>query len=137
GGRHVDHRRRHGVAGLGLVTPVAGQGAGGAEGRLQLTGDDVVPLLLGHVHEHAVAEDAGVVDQAVDLAVGVDGGVEQGLGTGHRPDVVRPGHRLPAGRHDLVDDGLGDGRVGPRAVGLAADVVHDHPAALGGDAAGV
>src|SRR6185437_16346826 len=79
----------------------------------------------------------GVVDQAVDLAVGVDGGVEQGLGTGHRPDVVRPGHRLPAGRHDLVDDGLGDGRVGPRAVGLAADVVHDHPAALGGDAAGV
>jgi len=36
-------------------------------------GDDGVPLFFAHVEDHAVAEDAGVVDEDVEAAEGVEG----------------------------------------------------------------
>ena len=44
----------------------------GREVPLQVDGDHRVPLLLRHVHDHPVAEDAGVVDEDVDPAEVVD-----------------------------------------------------------------
>ena len=58
---------------LDLLAPVGGGVAGRGEGALEVHLDDRVPLLLGHVDEHAVAQDAGVVDEHVEVAEGVDG----------------------------------------------------------------
>ena len=46
--------------------PVRGGELGGVEGALQVHPDHVVPLLLGHVEDHPVAQDAGDVDQHVE-----------------------------------------------------------------------
>ena len=60
------------LAGLGLLAPVGGGVAARGERALEVDGDDGVPLLLGHVGEHAVAQDAGVVDDDVEVAERVD-----------------------------------------------------------------
>ena len=108
----VDARRRRGVdeagvdvlAGLRPVTPVGGGEVRRAGGALQVHLDDGVPLGLAHVGQHAVAQDAGVVDQHVEAAVGVDGLGDDALGAAPVADVVGVGHRLAAGGDDLVDD---------------------------------
>ena len=83
--------------GLGLRPPVGGRVAGGHEVALQVDVDDRVPLLLGHVDEHPVAQDAGVVDQDVEVAEGLDGGVDETLAALPVGNVVGVGHRLAAG----------------------------------------
>ncbi len=70
--RRVDDPGVDLVAGLGAVAPVGGGVARRGEGALEVDLDDGVPLRLGHVREHAVAEDAGVVDEDVEAAEGVD-----------------------------------------------------------------
>ena len=55
-----------------LLAHEDGGGLGGREVALEVDGDDLVPLLLAHVEDHAVAEDAGVVDEDVDAAELVD-----------------------------------------------------------------
>ncbi len=67
---------------------------GGDEVALQVDVDDRVPLLLGHVDQHPVPQDAGVVDQHVEVAEGLDGGVDQALAALPVADVVGVGHRL-------------------------------------------
>ena len=70
-------------------------------------------------------------------AEGVDRGLHDGgaaLGRGHR---VRVGHGLAAGRLDLVDHPLGRALVAAGAVDRAAEVVHDHERAAGGEQQGV
>src|SRR3546814_5459527 len=47
------------------------------ERALQVHVDDRVPLVLAHVHQHPVAQDAGVVDEHVDAAEGLDGGLDR------------------------------------------------------------
>ncbi len=76
----VDARRRRGVdeapvdllSRLRPLAPVGGGEVGGTGGALQVDLDDRVPLGLAHVGEHAVTEDAGVVDQHVEAAERVD-----------------------------------------------------------------
>ena len=58
--------------------------------------DDRVPLGLGHVDEHAVAQDAGVVDEHVEAAEGVDGLLHDALGAVAVGDVVAVGDGLAA-----------------------------------------
>ena len=67
------------------------------EGALQVHLDHRVPLGLGHVDEHPVAQDAGVVDQHVELAEARDRLPDQALGAGEVADVVAVGDRLAAG----------------------------------------
>ena len=55
----------------------------GGEVALQVDPDDVVPVGLVHVERHLVPEDAGVVDEDVELAPGVD-------------RLARPGSRPPS-----------------------------------------
>ena len=70
GRRRVDDRRLDGVPGLGLLAPVVGGVARRHEVALQVDVDDRVPVLFAQVHQHAVAQDAGVVHQHVEGAEG-------------------------------------------------------------------
>ena len=115
-----------------LLAVVGSGGPRHVETALQVDGDHRVPVAFGHLVEDAVAQDAGVVDDAVDLAVAVEsllddaaGGVEVGDAL-----VVRGG--ASARGHDLVDDALGRRLVGAVAALGAAEVVHDHRRAVGG-----
>ena len=80
---------------------------------------------VGHVDEHAVAQDPGVVDEDVEPAEGVDGGVDEPLGALPIRDVVAVGHRLAAHGADLVDHLAGGTGRAAGAVHLGAEVVDD------------
>src|SRR5580704_15406916 len=54
--------------GLGLVAPVGGGMARRREGAFQVHLDDGVPLVLAHIDQHAVAQDAGIQHQGIELA---------------------------------------------------------------------
>jgi hypothetical protein len=62
---------------------------------------DQVPVLLLHVLEADIAQDAGVVDEHIDAAKGVDGRLDDGLSV---LDRVVVGHGFAACGFDLVDD---------------------------------
>ncbi|MNT90595.1 hypothetical protein D3C72_2315270 [compost metagenome] len=65
---------------------------------------DQVPLLLGHLVEGGVAQDAGVVDQDVDGAEGLQGGGDDLLALGHRMMV---GNRFATHGMNFSDHGVG------------------------------
>ncbi|MNQ89124.1 hypothetical protein D3C85_1044220 [compost metagenome] len=83
---------------------------------------DQVPLLLGHLVEGGIAQDAGVVDQDVDGAEGLQGGGDDLLALGHRVVV---GDSLAAQGADLGDHGIGRGGRAAQAFGADAQVI-DH-----------
>ena len=87
--------------------------------------DDRVPLLLGHVGEHPVAQDAGVVDDDVQIAERLDRGVDEALGSLPAADTVAVGDGLAAHPLDLVDDLLGRRQVAAAAVDRPAEIVDD------------
>ena len=84
--------------------------------------------------EHAVAQDAGVVDQHVEVAEGLDRGVDQALRALPRRDVVAVGDGLAAHARDLLDHLLGRAEIAAGAVDVAAEVVDDDLGALAGQA---
>ncbi len=69
-------------------------------------GDDGVELFLAGVGEHAVADDARVVDQNVETTEGVDRGLDQTGGLLPVGDVGTAGDGFTSGGGDLVDNGL-------------------------------
>ncbi len=91
---------------------------------LEMDVDDGVPVVLFHLEDGAVAQDAGVVDQDVAGAEARDRGVEDGLAAGGGGDGVVARDRLAAGAADRGHHLVGDAR-GAGAVDLAAEVV-DH-----------
>ena len=91
---------------------------------------DVVPLLLGHVEDHAVAEDAGDVDEDVDAAEGVDALPDHVLAALGGRDAVVVGDGVPAGGLYLVADDIGGAVVVAGAVDADAGVVDDDAGAL-------
>ena len=98
----------------------------GATWPFRCTVDHRVPLGLGDVEAHRVAEDAGVVDEDVEAAERRrPPAATSALGAGPRRDVVvvRDGGAA-ARRDDLVDD---------RARRVGVEVVDDDARALGGE----
>ena len=93
-------------------------GAGDPERRLEMDVEDVVPLLVGHVLDGAVPGEAGVVDDDVEAAEGLDRGADEAVAE------IRRGHVAGAdrGRAAEVSDG-GGGLLG----GSGVEVV-DHDA---------
>ena len=75
--------------------------------------DDGVPLVDGHVDQHAVAQDAGVVDQDVDGPEVVDGGLDEPARPLVVRDVIAVGHGLAAHAPDLFDHLAGRAVGGP------------------------
>ena len=100
--RRVDDAALHLVARLRALAPVRGGVARGGEVALQVHGDHVVPLRLGHVHDHPVAEDPRVVDEDVEPAEVVDRLLDQALGAVEVGDVLGVRRCLAAGRLDLL-----------------------------------
>ena len=98
---------------------------------------DGVPLLLRHVGEHPVPQDAGIIDEDVEVTEGAHGLIDEALRTLPVRDVVVVGDRLATGGDDLVDDLLGGRRVGASPVRVAAEVVDDDLGALPGEKEGV
>ena len=66
---------------LAFDAPVGGGVAGQQEVAAQVHRDDRVPVLVGHVEQHAVAGDPGVVDDDAEPAEAV-GGLDQLVGGG-------------------------------------------------------
>src|SRR5581483_2788055 len=113
--RRVDDRGVDGLARLlGLGPPVGTCETGRHEVALEVDVDDGVPVGLLHVEAHAVAEDAGVVDQDVESPELVDGLLDELLAAFPRGDVIEVGSGVAARPLDLVDDLLG----GPLLAGL-------------------
>ena len=106
-----------------LLAPVGGREAGGDEVALHVHVDDEVPLLLGHRHEHAVAQDPGVVDQDVEATEGAHRGLDQGAATLPVGDVV-------VGRDGLAPAGAD---LRGRLLGHLPEVVDDDLGALVGE----
>ena len=100
---------------------------------LEVDGDDGVPLGLGHVDDHPVAQDAGVVDQDVEVAERLDRRVDQALGAFPVGHVVGVDDGLAAEVADLGDDLLGRRRVLTVTVVGATEVVDDDPGPLRGE----
>ena len=106
----------------------------GGEVALEVHGGDSVELLFTCVGEHAVADDARVVDQNVEVAERVDRGLDEPLGLRPVGDVRPTGDRLASGGGDFVDDALrGAAATGGRSVQPDTDVVDHHARTLGGE----
>ena len=135
--RRVHDRRVHLVAGLAAVSPVAAGSPGGGEGAAQVDAYGHVPVVVGHVHHRLVAQDAGVVDQRMQVPERFDCGGDETFRTVRAGHVVSVGHRHPAGGHDLVDELLGRPCVVAASVGAAPQVVDDELRAVGGEEHGV
>ena len=99
--------------------------------------DDRVPFLLGHVGQHAVAQDAGVVDDDVQIAERLDRRVDQALRALPRRHTVAVGDCLAAHALDLLHDLLGRAEIAARTVDRGAHVVDHHVGAVGREAEGV
>ena len=92
---------------------------------LEVDGDDGVPLVLGHVHEHPVAQDPGVVDEDVEASEVIERLPDEPRGAGEVGDVLAVRGRLAALCLDLVDDLLRGGVVVPLAGERGAEIVDD------------
>ena len=112
--------------------------AGGGEVALEMDPRHRVPLLLAHVDQHPVAQEAGVAHERVEAAPRVDGLSHHGAGqrpVGHI-GVVDGGR--PARGGDL--GGHGGGSVidaGQGAVVSHTEVVDQHVGALGREGQGM
>ena len=125
-GGGVDDARVDRAAGLGVRAPIGRGVAHGREVPLEMHPDDGVPLLLGQVDQHPVADDAGIVDQHVQAPEGLHGLTDQALGAGPVGDVVAVDHGLSAEFQDLLDDLRGRGIGTAAAVQLRSQVVDHH-----------
>ncbi len=116
-----------------MVAPVGGGVVGGCEGALQVHGYDRVPVVLRHGEHHPVPQDAGVVDDYVETAPGVDCLLDHLAGRGEVGHVAAVDHCLAAHCLDVVHDLLGRGEVCATAGLVASEVVDDDPCALLGE----
>ena len=126
GGGHV-----HEGAAL-LLAVVFRRGAGDVERAREMHVDHRVPVILGHLVEDHVAQDAGVVHHAVDPAIGVQRALHDALGGIPGGHALGVDHRLPAA---LLDDRLGlFRRGGGTAIARDGhtDIVDDHLGAFAG-----
>src|SRR6266851_3135247 len=78
---------------------------------LQVHADHVVPFLLGHVEDHAIAQDTGDVDQDIEFAEFLDRLVDEALAAFDGRDIHMIGDRVSAARLDFFRDVIG-GRGG-------------------------
>jgi len=75
-----DHRGDVDDAAGALAKHRTDGGLGDEEDALEVGGEDVVPVLLAHAHDERVAGDAGVVDDDIEAAEALEGGLDGGGG---------------------------------------------------------
>ena len=121
------------VAAALLLAKVLGSGARHVEASHQMHVDHHLPVDMRHAMEDAVAQDAGVVDDAIDAAELLDRGLDHTFGAGRIGDAVGAGDGAPARGADLADHGFGRPGVDALAFGRAAQIVdHDRRPLVGG-----
>src|SRR5439155_27219183 len=122
GGRDRDDPRIGHVTRLRSLAPVRGGPARGTERALEVNANHRVPFVLAHVHEHAVADDSRVRDQAVESTEGLERTRHEASGTVPVRDVLGVSYRSAPEPANLLDDGVGRrGRVSG-SVDLAAAI---------------
>ena len=92
-----------------------------------MDGKNLVPVLFRQVVKGPVAQDAGVRDYYVHLAVGVQRRLDDRLTALPRVHAMSVGHRFAARRLDLLDNLIGHlaaRRAGP--VARASEVIDDN-----------
>ena len=104
------------------------------EVALEVDVEDDVPLLLRHVEDHLVAKDAGVVDDDVEAAEGVERLLHHAVSGLEVGDVVVVRDGVAAHLLDLGDDLVGGALLAAGAGGGATEVVDDDASALGREA---
>ena len=128
-------------AAAALLDHLSGGALHAEEGALQVDADDQVELSLGRVEHRGARLHAGVVDQHVEVAAGLDRLVDQPLDVGHARHVALQRLGPAAALLDLLHRGVGRRLVlvvvdGDRGAGLAereADGVTDAAVAAGDD----
>src|SRR5260370_27302235 len=90
-----------------LLAEMQCRGARHVEAAHEMDLDHHLPVDMRHAMKDAVAQDAGVVDDAVDTAEGLERGADDALGAGRVGDAVGIGDGRTAGCADLVHDLLG------------------------------
>ena len=116
--------------GLGLVAPVGGREAHAAEVALQVDADHGVEVFLGHVEDRRVAQEAGVVDEDVEIAQGVERGLDHRLRVVPIGDVAEVRHGLAALLADLLHHRARGRFVAAAAVAARPEIVDDDARAL-------
>ena len=95
--------------------------------------DHHLPVHVAHAMEDAVAQDARIIDHAVDLAEVLDRGLDHALRARRIGDAVAVGHGLAAESRDLLANLLRRSRAAAAlAVHCAAEIVDDHVGAFPG-----
>ena len=67
---------------------------------------DAVPFLFTHVEKHAISENAGAGHEYVDLAEGIEGGLDDIFPALHRGDAIVVRCSLSTRLPDLVHDDI-------------------------------
>ena len=87
--------------------------------------DNWKPPIVGHVVEHGVAQDAGVVHDCIDAAEGVQRHGRERAATRVRSNRVIRGNRTATPTGDVIDNGVGGVRGRALAGSRGAEIVHD------------
>ena len=119
----------HEAAGI-LLAEMRGAGAAHGEAAVQMHVDHVRPVRPAHAVEDAVAQNAGIVDEDIDAAEGIERRLDDLVGIAGLADRQRRGDRFAAGFLDLVDDGLRRAGIGAGAVEARADIADDDAGAF-------
>jgi hypothetical protein len=82
-----------------------------AEVALEVDAHDVVEVVLAHVEEHPVAQEAGVVHEDVEPAPLLEAAPDHGERVVPIGDVAAVGHRVATRSADLVDHRVGRARL--------------------------
>ncbi|MPM42227.1 hypothetical protein SDC9_88890 [bioreactor metagenome] len=115
-----------------LLLEVRGGSAAHVVAAVEVHLDHGVPLVQAHLVKEAIAQNARVVDHAVDAAKAVERALHDAPGARSIGHAVGVGHGLAACGLDLFDHLVGGAGIGALAVGGGADVVDHHLGAFGG-----
>ena len=109
-------------------------GSGGArhiERAVQMNIDHGAPFVGAHVVEEAVAQDAGIVDDGVDPPEGIERLLDHAVRRRPVGHAVAVGACLATGRPNLIHHGLSPRAILAFARHARAQVIDQHPCALG------
>jgi hypothetical protein len=88
--------------------------------------DDVVPLIVGHIEDHSIAQDAGGVHHDVESSERINRLFDEPFANSGITDIVVNSNGAPTtignGTHEVSNQM----RIGIVAVGVHARIVHDN-----------
>src|SRR5215471_5495524 len=110
---------------------------------------NVIPLLLGHVEDHAIAEDTGAIDNPVESTEAIEGRPNEAFSRLHGADRIEVGDCTATAGFDVgdglfrrtivvagpvhVDAGVIDDNVRPEGGGEHSDLASNTPTGTGND----